>query len=73
MQTLEQLKAAREQIEQAEAEVLADIQAKAQLLGYSLVRQGTVPTPQTPATKRKRRTKAEMEAARSQEQTGEVA
>jgi ABC-type uncharacterized transport system substrate-binding protein len=69
MQTLEELRNAQQHVAEIEKQVLDDIRAKAELLGYSLVRQGTNSISQTldPAPKRKRRTKAEIEAARSQE------
>ena len=72
MQSLEELKKAREQMASAEAEILADIQAKATLLGYTLVKADNS-TPNLPHStdvpKRKRRTKEEMQAARAQEPT----
>lgn len=64
---IEDLKAAQDKLAETEKATLQDIEAKAELLGFALVRKGTIPTPKTreSAPKRKRRTKAEMEAARS--------
>ncbi len=58
----QQLKAARDQQTELEREVLQDIEAKAQLLGYQLVLSHEREISQ-PKQKRKRRTKAEIEAA----------
>lgn len=57
---VQQLKQAQEQQKTLEREVLEDIQAKAELLGYTLTKNGDAPAPKQ---KRKRRTKAELEAA----------
>lgn len=56
----DQLKQARQQVTQLEEEMLVDLKAKAELLGLQLV---TIEAP-LPKVKRKRRTKAEIEAAR---------
>jgi len=55
MQTLEELKTQREdinrQIAELERQTLAEIQAKAASLGYSVVKNGGVPLPPKPTAK----------------------
>jgi predicted DNA-binding transcriptional regulator YafY len=59
MDTIEGLTSARQQVAELEREMLEDVQAKATLLGYELVKaEGRPIKPQ----KRKRRTRAEIEA-----------
>lgn len=63
--TTEQLKAARQQVAQLEEEMFADLKAKADLLGLTFVKEEAP----MPKARRKRRTKAEIEAAKAQAQT----
>lgn len=58
----QQLTAARKQVEELEAELLQEITEKASLLGYRLEPQTTIPPATGQKPKRKRRTKAEIEA-----------
>lgn len=53
------LQEARQQVAELESEMLKDITTKAELLGYTLVKDGEKPEPKQ---KRKRRTRAEIEA-----------
>lgn len=57
--TTEALKKARDQVAQLEEEMIADIKHKAELLGLTITRLEA----SLPKVKRKRRTKAEIEAA----------
>jgi hypothetical protein len=62
-----ELEAARKQLADIEAAILSDITEKATALGYTLVKDSTdkSPAPEGQKVRRKRRTRAEMEAARA--------
>ena len=70
MRTLEELKKQRDETAELEREVLEDIQAKAVLLGMMLVPANG--EPQVPKQKRKRRSKAEIEADKSRMPSNEL-
>ena len=59
-----QLETARKAVADLEAKMLEDVSAKAAILGFTLVKDGTIP-PASPKQKRHRRTKAEIEVARA--------
>jgi hypothetical protein len=74
--TLEELSALRDKMAKVEKQVLEDITAKAKLLGFELVLTGS-PVPRMEKVladrpKRKRRTKAEIEAERALMPTNEL-
>jgi hypothetical protein len=62
---IQELQSLRDKMAEVEGQVFEDIQAKATLLGYVLVKIDTAaPVEAAPKQKRHRRTKAEIEAAK---------